>query len=510
MCLVCFISSFLSMVMEATTLLKLEIFSPLPITSFSTATSVEDCNPKSCNESPDPVANAYCWENLPVDAVPIGAADAAKSVDEIVIADTTLPADVSNTQNDDVTKGDASSLTVSSPKENLRVVSPASRKRSTSDNNSTEAMKKRRRDTTLNKSSLLHRTHPCLVLSYNSSIPVKKIRESRVTGLVNLAGGSCFLNVIIQCLSHVKPFRDFYLDCEGNLPSKALLGKVYRDYIQYLAKFHFGKEYSSRSGRRFCRNYELGASISWELAAVINHIWRCDDSVKYIKPDALYNSCVRVIPHFDPRDMQDCDEFFRLLMDILDGELKAARVSKPLNDVMLKLNAQGVKTHVSLLFEGIERDELCCCHCKKRSYRLVPFKTLAVAMTSEAQQEANYYAGLRVKPQKFLKSLSKVELTECLRFHFKADTTSLSVSTGEGYNCSNCNTKQDAIKHSRLLGDHLPYVLCVSLKRFVRGKDTYKIWNPVHFEEFLDLSDYIVAPESSSSFSSSPKNETPQ
>lgn len=35
--------------------------------------------------------------------------------------------------------------------------------------------------------------------------------QNPTIGLVNLGGGSCFLNVVLQCLAHIQPLRDFYL-----------------------------------------------------------------------------------------------------------------------------------------------------------------------------------------------------------------------------------------------------------------------------------------------------------
>lgn len=35
--------------------------------------------------------------------------------------------------------------------------------------------------------------------------------QAPAIGLVNLGGGSCFLNVVLQCLAHMQPLRDFYL-----------------------------------------------------------------------------------------------------------------------------------------------------------------------------------------------------------------------------------------------------------------------------------------------------------
>lgn len=43
------------------------------------------------------------------------------------------------------------------------------------------------------------------------------------------------------------------------------------------------------------------------------------------------------------------------------------------------------------------------------------------------------------------------------------------------YYCCRCGKKQDAVKRCCLVKDQLPFVLCLTLKRFVRGQSTYKV-----------------------------------
>lgn len=43
------------------------------------------------------------------------------------------------------------------------------------------------------------------------------------------------------------------------------------------------------------------------------------------------------------------------------------------------------------------------------------------------------------------------------------------------YFCENCGSKQDAMKSCSLVRENLPFILCLTLKRFVRGKQTYKV-----------------------------------
>ncbi|KEP64227.1 UNVERIFIED_CONTAM: ubiquitin carboxyl-terminal hydrolase [Hammondia hammondi] len=510
----------------------------------------------------------------------------------------------------------------------------------------------------------------CVVVGYGAAMPTREVAGNCLVGLINLGGGSCFLNAVLQCLANCQPLRDFYLQWAETLPPRELLGRQYAVYTKHLERL---APFSRRRVKRRPQE-ERGAvctSISWELATVINHMWRQSGSVKFLKPDALYQACCRIMPDFDPHEMQDSDEFLRLLLDILDAELRAAVLQLPLEDVLLlqrrptkwqsddgsppapgseatssrtdsvstletpptsdlvssgsgspsspsashaaspvsspvprsaalhadasglpppvkgvrrsadaaperasaasatacassetacaslpralqeayrarvkqeatvdseavcgaresrpltkaeagtlpkpeeksaykreESNASGekpaprvtsstvdaVQTLFSLVFEGGEVDEVRCSACGRRTATLVPFKSLAVAMTQEAQEQACYYSSMRAKPATFSSELVPVDLVECLDRHFADDADSLKLSTGEGYFCCRCQRKQDAVKRCCLVKDHLPFVLCLTLKRFVRGHDTYKIWNPVRFGEFLDLSKYV-------------------
>ncbi|EPR58301.1 ubiquitin carboxyl-terminal hydrolase [Toxoplasma gondii GT1] len=511
----------------------------------------------------------------------------------------------------------------------------------------------------------------CVVVGYGAVMPTREVAGNSLMGLINLGGGSCFLNAVLQCLANCQPLRDFYLQWAETLPPRELLGRQYAVYTKHLERL---APFSRRRVKRRPQE-ERGAvctSISWELATVINHMWRQSGSVKFLKPDALYQACCRIMPDFDPHEMQDSDEFLRLLLDILDAELRAAVLQLPLEDVLLlqrrptkwqsddgspqvpgseaassrtgsvstletppmsdvvssgsgspsspsashaaspvssplprsstalhteasalpppvkgvrrsadaarerasaasatacasseaacaslpralqeayrarvkqeaTVDSEGVsgsresrpltkaeagtlpnpeeksahkreesttsgekaaprvtsstvdavQTLFSLVFEGGEVDEVRCSACGRRTATLVPFKSLAVAMTQEAQQQACYYSSMRAKPATFSSELVPVDLVECLDRHFADDADSLKLSTGEGYFCCRCQRKQDAVKRCCLVKDHLPFVLCLTLKRFVRGHDTYKIWNPVRFGEFLDLSKYV-------------------
>ncbi|KAL8452175.1 hypothetical protein Emed_001482 [Eimeria media] len=380
------------------------------------------------------------------------------------------------------------------------------------------------------RSPSVARTAACAVLGFGSGMPPQtKLAENPKIGLVNLGGGSCFLNVVLQCLAHLQPLRDFYLHYARMLPPSDLLGRQYEAYTSYLEASRQHVRRLKRGPHQLIPTPTYTTSVTWELAVVINHMWRSPESVRFLKPEALYQVCCRIMPDFDPREMQDSDEFLRLLLDFLDGELRAAATGVPLHKALMMqampkkleqwrpsrhylsvdssqvtpealetqtdgegpesneapsndeggpsssspsrsaveeehLDFADLPTLFSVFFEGAEVDKVRCTRCGRCTATAVPFKSLAIAMTQEAQQESCQHAN---------------------------DCDSLKLSSGEGYFCEQCNSKQDAVKSCSLVKDHLPFILCLTLKRFVRGKETYKIWNPVHFDEFVDLSRYV-------------------
>ncbi|KAL8273264.1 hypothetical protein Esti_002765 [Eimeria stiedai] len=423
------------------------------------------------------------------------------------------------------------------------------------------------------RSPSVARTAACAVLGFGSGMPPQtKLAENPKVGLVNLGGGSCFLNVVLQCLARLQPLRDFYLHYAKMLPPSDVLGRQYEAYTSYLEASRQNVRRLKRGPHQLIPTPTYTTSVTWELAVVINHMWRSPESVRFLKPEALYQVCCRIMPDFDPREMQDSDEFLRLLLDFLDGELRAAATGVPLrkalmmqampkkleqwrpsrrylgvelqsaratqeahhtqteedgpisNESSFHMPSQGapssssrstadlehldfadLPTLFSVFFEGAEVDKVRCTRCGRCTATAVPFKSLAIAMTQEAQEESCQHASLRLKPSSFFHLLTKVNLVECLNRHFADDCDSLKLSSGEGYFCEQCNSKQDAVKSCSLVKDHLPFILCLTLKRFVRGKETYKIWNPVHFDEFVDLSRYVECSSDSDVLPEAPK-----
>ncbi|PHJ17587.1 ubiquitin carboxyl-terminal hydrolase, partial [Cystoisospora suis] len=64
----------------------------------------------------------------------------------------------------------------------------------------------------------------CVVLGYGATMPDREISGTSLIGLINLGGGSCFLNAVLQCLANFQPLRDFYLQWSDTLPPREVLG----------------------------------------------------------------------------------------------------------------------------------------------------------------------------------------------------------------------------------------------------------------------------------------------
>lgn len=142
---------------------------------------------------------------------------------------------------------------------------------------------------------------------------------------------------------------------------------------------------------------------------------------------------------------------------------------------------------IYLVNAGMELDNIKCLNCNTINSRLVPYRILTLPMTKIAQMESLKHANSKNKD---ITKLTKITIQECLDLHFSKDM-SLCVSDGEGYDCNVCKSKQNAEKYCNLVAQNLPYVLFITLKRFVCEKETYKViyyimsTHLTHFSEFV-------------------------
>ncbi|XP_064600665.1 ubiquitin carboxyl-terminal hydrolase 44-like [Liolophura sinensis] len=346
-----------------------------------------------------------------------------------------------------------------------------------------------------------------------------------VTGLRNL-GNTCYMNSILQVLSHLETFRTFFLKLvpeSGLSPwrrsstrtacstascvsSRNLTRQTTMELFLHLSEPEDPKQKgkggkgmqkqgvkSSGSGLSggggtgadtlSCRDEEVDGSdngfvsLSLELHALFRVLW--SGKWAQVSPHAFLHAVWKSLPAFKGYSQQDAQEFLCELLEKVQEELK----SEGLRD--LALNA-GMSDVVSLVFQGELASQVTCLMCDYHSRTVEPFTDLSLEFPERYQ----------VSDVDWSKPRGPCYLTEMLETF-----TEVEVLDGEIYACEQCNKKRrnaskkpvvltDAKK--QLLVSHLPQVLRLHLKRF-RWSGRYhreKICSHVSFERILDMEPY--------------------
>lgn len=198
-----------------------------------------------------------------------------------------------------------------------------------------------------------------VMLKKNSDSPVKRrpTVTPGVTGLRNL-GNTCYMNSILQVLSHLFIFRECFLNLDLN-QTQELLAAAANDKTRSSSKhppsagsiFHVNKNQvkGNTSSARRCsmssglsggasssRNMELiqpkepsskYISLCHELHTLFQVMW--SGKWALVSPFAMLHSVWRLIPAFHGYAQQDAQEFLCELLDKVQQELEAARTKCP-------------------------------------------------------------------------------------------------------------------------------------------------------------------------------------
>ncbi|XP_051947736.1 LOW QUALITY PROTEIN: ubiquitin carboxyl-terminal hydrolase 21 [Xyrauchen texanus] len=114
-------------------------------------------------------------------------------------------------------------------------------------------------------------------------------------GLRNV-GNTCFLNAIVQCLSHTRSLRDY-----------CLLKVV------YLQDKHSNQE----------------PVLMNEFSNVLAGLWDCDGGETTVNPGKFYHIFKEAVPYFSGYSQQDAQEFLRFLLDRLHTEINRQTSKHP-------------------------------------------------------------------------------------------------------------------------------------------------------------------------------------
>ncbi|KAM5180331.1 ubiquitin carboxyl-terminal hydrolase 49 isoform 2-T4 [Mantella aurantiaca] len=290
-----------------------------------------------------------------------------------------------------------------------------------------------------------------------------------VTGLRNL-GNTCYMNSILQVLSHLQKFRECFLTLDP-CEKEELLGKGTN-----------GKHPMSDSGAQ-CPSGDLklngGSSLKKNLELIqtkepstkqlslcheLHTLFRVMWSGKWalVSPFAMLHSVWNLIPAFRGYDQQDAQEFLCELLDKVQQELESEgnkhRILIPISQ--RKLTKQVLKV-VNTIFHGQLLSQVTCLTCSYKSDTVEPFWDLSLEFPER-------YHCLE-------KGIAPVTTTECTVTEMLSKFTETEALEGRIYACDQCNSRRRKSSpkplvlseaKKQLMIFRLPQVLRLHLKRF--------------------------------------------
>ncbi|XP_036387547.1 ubiquitin carboxyl-terminal hydrolase 49 [Megalops cyprinoides] len=361
---------------------------------------------------------------------------------------------------------------------------------------------------------------------YYSSYAVSRRKVTPgVTGLRNL-GNTCYMNSILQVLSHLQKFRECFLTldlCEteellaktnrsqgtrgvsGGVVNHAVpgggLGRVEKLGGGGLSAAGKQSAPPSLSAAELVQPKEPRSStrqqmsLCHELHTLFRVMWSGRWSL--VSPFAMLHSVWNLIPAFRGYDQQDAQEFLCELLDKVQQELESEGTKRkiviPISQ--RKLSKQVLKV-LNTIFHGQLLSQVTCLSCDCKSNTVEPFWDLSLEFP-ERYHSMDKGAGSLA----YHRSCS---LTEML-----AKFTETEALEGRIYACNHCNRKRRKSSHKplvltearkQLLIYRLPQVLRLHLKRFRWSGRNHreKIGVHVAFDQVLNIEPYCCTDSLSS------------
>ncbi|KAG5835573.1 hypothetical protein ANANG_G00245440 [Anguilla anguilla] len=344
---------------------------------------------------------------------------------------------------------------------------------------------------------------------YSSHAVSRRKVTPGVTGLRNL-GNTCYMNSILQVLSHLQKFRECFLTldlCE----TEELLAKTNRAQgaggVRGRGQPHGGAGGGKQSPLPCLSAAELvqpkeprsstrqQMSLCHELHTLFRVMWSGRWSL--VSPFAMLHSVWNLIPAFRGYDQQDAQEFLCELLDKVQQELESEgskrKIVIPISQ--RKLSKQVLKV-LNTIFHGQLLSQVTCLSCDYKSNTVEPFWDLSLEFP-ERYHSMDKGAGSPA-------SQRSCSLTEML-----AKFTETEALEGRIYACNHCNRKRRKTSHKplvltearkQLLIYRLPQVLRLHLKRFRWSGRNHreKIGVHVAFDQVLHIEPYCCADSLSS------------
>ncbi|CAH0388905.1 unnamed protein product [Bemisia tabaci] len=266
--------------------------------------------------------------------------------------------------------------------------------------------------------------------------PVKKPATNYgavgLRGLLNL-GDTCFINSIVQALTHTPLLRDYFLSknhvCHfEDDRTKCLVCEI----VNLFQEFYSGLD-SPLILHRFLH-------LIWTHAR-----------------------------HLAGYEQQDAHEFFIATLNVLHQQCKDTSQA-PNGDI--PKNSNHCTCIIDQIFTGDLQSDVVCQACNGVSTTVDPFWDISLDLSG----------GVAV--EKETKDQKPLTLADCLRQFTRQE------HLGSKIKCNNCNSYQESTK--QLSMQKLPVVACFHLKRFEHSKIVKKkITTSVSFPEFLDMTPFL-------------------
>lgn len=325
-----------------------------------------------------------------------------------------------------------------------------------------------------------------------------------VTGLRNL-GNTCYMNSILQVLSHLHVFRECFLRLDltqalellasavqGQLAGKASSqpSLIQRKGLQT----SLGSGVGLSGGASRARSMELiqpkepsskHISLCHELHTLFQVMW--SGKWALVSPFAMLHSVWQLIPAFRGYAQQDAQEFLCELLDKVQHELESTgkhTTSAGVPQTQKRLIKQ-VLSVVNTIFHGQLLSQVTCLACDHRSNTVEPFWDLSLEFPER------YHSNSRESAAQ-----ASCHLTEML-----AKFTETEALEGNIYACDQCNSARRRTSskpvilteaQKQLMVHKLPQVLRLHLKRFRWSGRNHreKIGVHVSFDQLLNMEPY--------------------
>ncbi|XP_032272748.1 ubiquitin carboxyl-terminal hydrolase 44 [Phoca vitulina] len=359
------------------------------------------------------------------------------------------------------------------------------------------------------------------VVSTSEDVRLKKAGDSSgkrrpivtpgVTGLRNL-GNTCYMNSVLQVLSHLLIFRQCFLKLDLNrwlaVTASDKTRSPYKhppitDTVYQMNECqekdtgsapsrHPSLSLGLSGGASKSRKMELiqprepssqYISLCHELHTLFQVMW--SGKWALVSPFAMLHSVWRLIPAFRGYAQQDAQEFLCELLDKIQHELETTGTRLPalIPTSQRKLIKQ-VLNVVNNIFHGQLLSQVTCLACDNKSNTIEPFWDLSLEF-----------------PERYQCNEKDTASQPCLVTEMLAKFTETEALEGKIYICDHCNSKRRRFSSNsvvlteaqkQLMICHLPQVLRLHLKRFRwSGRNNReKIGVHVGFEEILNMEPY--------------------